>query len=206
MGTSRGYAPKPYSRCPAHGLLFSQANILINYDGHACLANFSLLTIASDRTTVTSSGVESTIRWMSPELIDPGSFGLEKIRPTKESDCYALGMVIHEVLSGQTPFTPWGDPLVIRKVLDGIRPERPEGEGGSLFTDDIWRTLELCWKYKPDERASAKDVLLCLRGTPSLSRSSSDVDGTVETDTDEQSDVTASDSGMCFSVSPKVLG
>ena len=70
---------------------------------------------------------------MSPELIYPESFGLEKIRPTKESDCYALGMGIHEVLSGQIPFTPWGGPLVIQKVLNGERPGRLRGEGGTLI-------------------------------------------------------------------------
>jgi len=35
---------------------------------------------------------------MSPELLDPGSFGEHATgRPTKQSDCYALGMVIYEV-------------------------------------------------------------------------------------------------------------
>jgi len=38
---------------------------------------------------------------MSPELLDPERFGLpdspEANRPTRRSDCYALGMVIYEV-------------------------------------------------------------------------------------------------------------
>ena len=34
---------------------------------------------------------------MSPELLDPERFGVEGDRPTKESDCYAFGMVIYEV-------------------------------------------------------------------------------------------------------------
>jgi hypothetical protein len=37
---------------------------------------------------------------MSPELLDPELFGIpqsEGDRPTKQSDCYALGMVIYEV-------------------------------------------------------------------------------------------------------------
>ena len=38
-----------------------------------------------------------SIRWMSPELIDPELFRVEGNRPTKMSDCYALGMVIYEV-------------------------------------------------------------------------------------------------------------
>ena len=38
-----------------------------------------------------------TERWMSPELLDPEAFGLNGDRPTKQSDCYALGMVVYEV-------------------------------------------------------------------------------------------------------------
>ena len=41
-----------------------------------------------------------TYRWMSPELLDPERFGMSATgdnRPTKQSDCYALGMVIYEV-------------------------------------------------------------------------------------------------------------
>ena len=37
---------------------------------------------------------------MSPELLDPERFGMpesENNRPTRQSDCYALGMVIYEV-------------------------------------------------------------------------------------------------------------
>jgi hypothetical protein len=37
---------------------------------------------------------------MSPELLDPERFGIpesEGDRPTRQSDCYALGMVIYEV-------------------------------------------------------------------------------------------------------------
>jgi len=37
---------------------------------------------------------------MSPELLDPERFGMpesEDNRPTRQSDCYALGMVIYEV-------------------------------------------------------------------------------------------------------------
>ena len=115
---------------------------------------------------------------MSPELLDPERFGLKEIRPTKESDCYALGMVIYEVLSGQTPFAPSKPSSVIWKVLEGQRPERPQGKGGVLFTDDLWRILELCWKHKPEERTKANAVLQCLERTSSLPRPSSNVDST----------------------------
>lgn len=70
-------------------------------DGRACLADFGLMSITLDLETTdtisTSARSGGTNRWMSPELFDPREFGLPRVRPAKESDCYALGMVIYEV-------------------------------------------------------------------------------------------------------------
>ena len=100
---------------------------------------------------------------MSPELLHPGLFGFKDSRPTKGSDCYALGMVILEVLSGQAPFAGDGGHIVMRKVIDGERPERP---GVAWFTDDLWRTLEQCWLPQPGDRPTAEAVLECLEPLP----------------------------------------
>lgn len=48
-------------------------------------------------TTTTSS--KGTVRWMSPELVNPDTFGGQNGNPTKASDVYALAMVILEVSS-----------------------------------------------------------------------------------------------------------
>ena len=50
--------------------------------------------------TLMSFTAGGTHRWMSPELLDPEFFGIpqsEGDRPTRQSDCYALGMVVYEV-------------------------------------------------------------------------------------------------------------
>ena len=135
---------------------------------------------------------------MSPELLDPGRFNLTEGRRTKESDCYALGMMIYEVLSGQAPFVPLRSPLglIILRILEGMRPGRPEGKAGALFTNDLWEILELCWKHQASERISAKNVLQRLETTSLPSRPSSDVDLITETGSGEQLDATTSDSGM----------
>ena len=133
---------------------------------------------------------------MSPELLDPGRFNLTESRRTKESDCYALGMVIYEVLSGQAPFAPLRSPPVIWRVLEGLRPERPEGEVRVLFTDDIWRTLELCWEHQPGKRISAKIVLQRLENTPPLPPLHFNTNGIKVTGAGERSDVTTSGPGM----------
>jgi hypothetical protein len=51
----------------------------------------------ADITTSTDGGTKGTYRWMGPELFYPDDFGLPKFQLTKESDCYAFGMVIYEV-------------------------------------------------------------------------------------------------------------
>ena len=126
---------------------------------------------------------------MSPELLAPAAFGLKESRPTKESDYYALGMVIYEVLSGKIPFAQCSYSTVPFRILNGERPSRPQGEEGIPFTDEIWGTLELCWKPQPRERTNARDVLLNLEGNPFF-----DVDEDVGTDNENQLDTTASDS------------
>ena len=143
----------------------------------------------------------TTAQWMSPELLVPDKFGLKGSRPTKASDCYALGMVIYEVLSGQTPFVQYPTLAVVWKVLEGERPTRPQGEQGARFTDEIWGILERCWEPQPDDRISAKTVLLDLEGNPSL-ESPLNVNGGVETDGNDQSGATSSSPKYVFSVLP----
>ena len=147
---------------PLPNALLLKTNILIDRDGHARLADFGLLTILSDSTnptTSSSSGNAGTKRWMSPELLDPDRFGFENGRPTKESDCYAFGMVILEVLTGRAPFPRCTSFVVARKVVDGERPRRPQGLEAVWFTDDLWKTLGKCWSPQPKVRPSVEAVL-----------------------------------------------
>ena len=144
---------------------FMKANILIGQNGRAMLADFGLLTIVSEPTyftASTSTAMGGTTRWMSPELLHPELFGSDHSSPTKESDCYALGMVVYEVLSGQAPFAALKEYIVIRKVIEGGRPERPEGAVRMWFTADLWRMLKLCWTTQARSRPSIETVLECL--------------------------------------------
>ena len=106
---------------------------------------------------------------MSPERHDPAQFGIKESRPTKESDCYELGMVILEVLSGQVPFTrDCTTFMAMGKVVGGERPERPQGAEGMWFTDNLWGMLQVCWSHQPNDRPTVEDVLQRLEGVSTV--------------------------------------
>jgi len=112
-----------------------KANILIDDHSHARLTCLNRLTIVSE---------DSAIRSVR--------------HPTKALDCFALGMVIGEVLRGQELPPQYTSPSAVG-VVDA---ERPQGAEWARFTEKIWRTLELCWGFHPDDQISAKGILLGL--------------------------------------------
>jgi serine/threonine protein kinase len=187
-GSEGGRRPHQ-SQSLSNSLFFTQANILVDPNGHARLADFGFLTITSDSTnpTVSSSfAVGGTIRWMSPELFYPDNSGLRGARPTKQSDCYAFGMVIYEVLGGQAPFASFHNCVVMCKVIGGERPGRPNGPEGAQFTDDLWQTLNWCWAAQPQDRPCVTTVLERLERVPrSLKTPSLKSDESRGTDVDE---------------------
>jgi len=119
--------------------------------------------------TVVSCG--GTFCWMAPELLDPPRFGSDG-RPTRESDCYALGMVIYEVgwlhsprvplihpsqvLTGFRPFHRLYTFQPVPAVLRGERPERPLDAESLGFSHELWGLVQLCWSESSSTRPTAQ--------------------------------------------------
>ena len=103
---------------------------------------------------------------MGPELIALEKFGLKMSRPTKSSDCYAFGMLIYETISGNVPFYETIDVAVFLRVVLGEHPSR-----GVAFSEDLWKMMESCWRFQPDDRPSIADVLRFLRADSSIPES-----------------------------------
>ena len=141
-----------------HAILFNaiicKANILVDQSCRALLADFGLVAIVSDSTTSNSFAEGGSTKWMSPELLEQDG---KDQRRTEASDCYALGMVIYEILSRQQPFGKCASFAAAMKVLKGERPGRLEGV--LWFTDDVWEVLERCWASLPQDRPGVEDVL-----------------------------------------------
>jgi len=134
-----------------------------------------LSTVLLSNTTDPSCG---TTRWMSPELLDADRFGSDGL-PSRESDCYALGMTVYEVsafarsgalsltylqvLSGLLPFDRLRSPVVACAILRGERPGQPLNASSLGFTCTLWGLLRSCWSESASARPTARQLLDYLR-------------------------------------------
>jgi len=165
-------------------------------------------------TTLSSETAVSggTLCWMGPELLDPQRFGSSG-HPTRESDCYALGMVIYEVgllhssrwllihpsqvLTGLRPFHHMYGYTPVPAVLRGERPEKPLDAESLGFSYTLWGVVQLCWSESSSARPTAQQLFDCLLAA-SLNWVPPPVYPTNETDTPSSTDSDLSDSfGMC---------
>lgn len=98
-----------------HGVIHRDvkpANILINHHGDAVLTDFGIAQSAS-KTGAFAPSI-GTLRYMAPEQLDGGEVG-------PPADIYSLGVLLHEVLTGRSPYSA-DDPRVIYGTLRGDRP------------------------------------------------------------------------------------
>ena len=72
--------------------------------------------------------------------------------------------MIPQVLCGHHPYVEiHSDIMVIRAITEGVRPEKPEGARHLGFSDELWRTVELCWLEDRDARPVVQDILSSLK-------------------------------------------
>ncbi|KAG8889065.1 hypothetical protein FRB99_004029, partial [Tulasnella sp. 403] len=97
--------------------------------------------------------------WRAPEL-----FILENATITPQSDVYAFGFTVYEVLNGKLPFD--GEPIK-RATLRALQGERPLREPlmslrGESYTS-VWTVAEACWRPDPSDRITAEEATTRLK-------------------------------------------
>lgn len=163
-------------------------NVLVNQSGRACIADFGLSTIQTNRTlgftntTAASSG--RTNRWASPELLEDDS------RHTCASDIWAFGCVCYEVrlqmpsgsrastafqvLTRLLPFHECStDVQIVRKLIRGDLPARPGNatlDPVDIIDDEMWKLINQCWLFEAADRPSCQDIIQRLEARPSVGK------------------------------------
>ncbi|CUA68846.1 hypothetical protein RSOLAG22IIIB_03712 [Rhizoctonia solani] len=133
-------------------------NVLITDQGRTQLADFgSAITLASTLNFTQTSSLKFTTRFAAPEVLKA-----EGCTFTKESDIYALGMTMFNIMSGQIPFADKVEVWVIIEVIQNKgQPSRPsfsKNLQGDVARDNMWDLLKWCFTYEPAARPKAGQV------------------------------------------------
>ncbi|EIN06475.1 kinase-like protein [Punctularia strigosozonata HHB-11173 SS5] len=137
------------------------ANILIDENHHALLADFGLISWTMATGTAGTTDGHGAYRWMAPELLRPPRAG-HPFQRTPASDMYAFACTFVEVCTRQPPY--WHithDVTVASLIINGERIARPSANfmwTGDDFSDELWHILESCLS-EPPLRPSAADVV-----------------------------------------------
>ncbi|KAF5356843.1 hypothetical protein D9756_006803 [Leucocoprinus leucothites] len=145
----------------SRGLVHSDSkglNVLSNDSGRACITDFGLSFIRIDQTlayTIPATTVHGfSYHWAAPELLDDGS------RSTMASDIWVLGCVYYEILTGNLPYHGLSDAQIIRRLLQGIIPERPPHLAVISQAESIvWKLVERVWVMEAEQRPRCREIL-----------------------------------------------
>ncbi|KAG8968348.1 hypothetical protein FRC05_001572 [Tulasnella sp. 425] len=130
-------------------------NILISGEENILLCDFGLAKHVTSRTSTSLRGTGS-IPWQSPELLRDAS------RRTFQSDVYAFGITVSEVLSRNEPYAHHsGIASIITGVLfAGERPlTHPSTAPDGTSYLQLWGEAGKCWDENPALRPSMLSVL-----------------------------------------------
>jgi serine/threonine protein kinase len=137
-------------------------NILITRTGYAKLADFGLAKLAEssdapETRTITAPAtrpgvVVGTIPYMSPEQASSAPLDAR-------SDVFSFGIVLHETLAGERPFTGANDLEVLQRIIHGKPQPLPQDVPASLRT-----IVDKALEKNPDDRyQSMRELVVDLR-------------------------------------------
>ncbi|THG99472.1 hypothetical protein EW145_g7261 [Phellinidium pouzarii] len=139
-------------------------NVLISGDRNSLICGFE------NSHKVNSSNLEindgenyhkESVRWTAPELFAENQ---RYMRPSKESDVWAFGMTIYEILADEILYSHFQDADVASHILLGELPSRPGNfESCPPQRRELWNICEGCWIKDPKRRPAMIDIVARLR-------------------------------------------
>ena len=134
-------------------------NVLLDGARRCKVTDFGLSkseSLATAATQATAGGdAKGTPAYMAPELLQHNIF-------TEKGDVYAYGMIVFEVLTGDTPWSGLNQMQIMMQVC--IQKDRPKLDGGAPA--DLVALMQRCWDHEPDARPTFAAIKAELRGGP----------------------------------------
>ena len=132
------------------------ANIMIDSQGRLKLADFGLAAVREELRAHEFG--DGTPAYMAPEQLSGRAV-------SEQSDIYALGVVLYELLSGRHPHEPRDSTLTERGGIDRREPTVPLGARVTGLADETLEVIDACLAEDPSHRpASVLDVAAALPG------------------------------------------
>jgi serine/threonine protein kinase len=125
------------------------SNLLIDDEFRIRIADFGTVRVGDS--TASTTGGTGTFGYMAPEVMEA------RCVPTTKLDIFSLGLVLYEVLVGESVFPKGGDPATVMRIVklhqDGWRPTIPDS-----IHPAVRRVIEDCWSKNPDDRPTIDEI------------------------------------------------
>ncbi len=119
------------------------ANLMLTKEGSVKLMDFGIARLVGSERLTRMNRVMGTLEYMAPELLDGGD-------PSEQSDLYAVGVLLYELLSGKMPFVAGTDSTLITHILN--HKPIPIREHLSTIPKGLEDILEKLLNKKPEKR------------------------------------------------------
>ncbi|TDL17192.1 kinase-like protein, partial [Rickenella mellea] len=126
------------------------ANILIDSRRNARLTDFGISTMTRNDTKVCHAETVTNVRWLAYELVGIPRWEARD-RVNEQTDMFAFGCVMHEVLTKLPPFHDEDEEDVMTAKKRRGLPPYPDRVHG-----DVWQAMVKFWNIDPSTRPTAE--------------------------------------------------